>query len=117
MSAHVLPIRPAAPPDGSVEVLAFTLVDRGALIGFCDVLIPALHLTIYGCGVFHGPRGPFVGLPQRPVLDREGRQRTDSASKKMFEPVIGWPRTVADRFSAAVLAEIDRRYPRLRLLP
>jgi DNA-binding cell septation regulator SpoVG len=94
----------------AVELAALKLIGKGSLIALATVRLP-IGLTIIDCPVFTGERGPWVALPSRPSLDRDGRQRV-AGDRKQYEPVLAWPsRDVADAFSAAVLALIRERHP------
>lgn len=62
---------------------------KGSLIGLATVRLP-IGLTIIDCPVFAGEHGPWVTLPSRPSLDRDGRQWVVDG-KKQFEPVRSWP--------------------------
>jgi hypothetical protein len=51
----------------------------------------------------------WVGLPGKPQLDAEGRQRIGDNGKELYTPVVEIPdRRTRDRFSEQALAAIDR---------
>ena len=51
----------------------------------------------------------WVGLPGKPQLDAEGRQRLGNNGKKLYTPVVEIPdRQTRDRFTTQALAAIDR---------
>ena len=51
----------------------------------------------------------WVGLPGKPQLDADGRQRLGAGGKKLFTPVVEIPdRQTRDRFTTPVLAAVDR---------
>jgi hypothetical protein len=57
-------------------------------------------------------RKAWVCLPSKPVLDRDGRQRTDFNGKPAFTAIPEWlSRELSDRFSEVVIATIRQMYP------
>lgn len=105
MSGAVVPLR-----RPGLDLLALKLIGKGGLIGLATVRMSS-GLTLLDCPLLAGEHGPWVALPARPSLDRDGRQRVIDG-KKQYEPVLSWPsREIADAFSAAVLALIRARHP------
>jgi hypothetical protein len=106
----------AAAPNARTERLKMQLVSwkpllRGSLRGFARVEL-AIGLTLIDCPAFvlNGKAG--VSLPSKLQIDRDGRQRTDASGKPAWAAVLEWrDRSLADRFSAAVVAEIRAAHP------
>lgn len=95
-----------------LKVWKWTPVRRGALAGFASVEL-SIGLRLFDLPVFSsGKSGPWVGLPRRPQLDRERRQRIDINGNPEFELVAEWrDRATSEAFSRAVLAELLAKFP------
>jgi hypothetical protein len=84
---------------------------KGASRGFATVELP-IGLKLIDCPVLVTDGKAWVSLPSKPVLDREGRQKTDINGKPAFTATLEWrSRELSDRFSVAVIAAIRGVYP------
>lgn len=93
-----------------VEITEWRPMRRNNLLGFASVRMR--NLEIYDCPVLQSGNRKWIAMPSKPRLDRDGRQMKNEDGKALWSPVIGWrTRDSADRFSAAVLAELVRRHP------
>jgi hypothetical protein len=54
----------------------------------------------------------WASLPSKPVLDRDGRQKTDANGKPAYAAILEWrARELRDRFSDSVVESIRRLHP------
>jgi len=92
-----------------IEVTAWKPFERGTLLGFAEVFIPALKLHIGDVGVHKHPTGKrWASLPGKPRLDRDRRLVLTPDGKPEYSKVIWWDgRPVADAFSAKVIAGVE----------
>jgi hypothetical protein len=110
--------RRTAPEANSAEdrralrLLSFKPIAKNGLAGFASVEL-GIGLRLFDLPVFSsGQAGPWVGLPRRPSLDRDQRQRIGADGKPAFEAVAEWrDHETANRFSAAVIELIRATYP------
>jgi hypothetical protein len=94
-----------------MRLLDFRPLAKGALRGFATVELP-IGLKLIDCPVLVGRNGPFVRLPSKPQVDKEGRQKTDASGKPAYTPTLEWnSRELGDRFSQAVVMAIRQRRP------
>jgi DNA-binding cell septation regulator SpoVG len=63
-----------------LEIGAVKLIGKGSLIALVTVKLLD-GITLIDCPVLAGERGPWVALPARPSLDRDGRQRVVDSSR------------------------------------
>jgi DNA-binding cell septation regulator SpoVG len=57
-------------PEAGIVCRRLARVDKGSLIGSCDLEIVRWNLVLYGCTWANGKNGEFIGLPsQRYVQD------------------------------------------------
>jgi hypothetical protein len=99
-----------------IIVMRFDRVDRpGVLRGHATLHLPRLRLTLFGCPVFVSDAGKWVGLPSKPMLDRDGNVRRDGAGKPTFVPMLAWDsRTLQASFSRSAIAALDHFDPSWR---
>ena len=84
---------------------------KGALRGFVTVELPC-GLVLHDVAIFAGRNGPWASLPSKPVLDRDGCQRSDTNGKPQYAPIAEWrSRELADRFSAAIVKLVRTAHP------
>jgi hypothetical protein len=101
----------AAQRPRTITLIAWHPVVRGALHGFATVELP-IGLKLVDCPVLVSNGKVWVSLPSKPVLDRDGRHKTDGNGKPAYVPVLEWLcRDLADRFSAAVVELVRRAHP------
>lgn len=83
----------------------------GGLRGYARVELD-IGLVIPDVRVLVGSNGPFVILPEKPVLIGDKLKRDISTNKPTYAPVLHWKdRATADKFSAAVLRLLLAKYP------
>jgi hypothetical protein len=83
----------------------------GRLLCFVSVRLP-IGLTIRDCPVLTGSNGPWVNLPGKPQIDKEGQPRRDAKGKLAYLVILEWdnPR-LRRRFSDAVIDLIRAHHP------
>lgn len=92
-----------------VEIAEWKPMERGTLLGFVNVRIPAMRLTIRDCTVneSHGRR--WIGLPGKAQIDGN-RELVKRDGKVQYTPTCAFDsKEVGDAFSVAVLAALDAR--------
>jgi hypothetical protein len=93
----------------SIIILEWRPVERGSLIGFAKVRLPAWHLTIDGVALHRKDGKRWSQLPSRPMLDSNRQLILDESGKPKYSRVLEFTdREIADRFSEAVVAAVDR---------
>ena len=87
---------------------AFRPFCRNTLIGFATLKLPDLRLVIRDVAVHeHGNGKRWVGLPAKPVIDRDGVARRNTEGKIEYAAVLEFEgREVRDAFSAEVIAAL-----------
>jgi hypothetical protein len=71
--------------------------------GFATVELP-IGLVIGDIAVCIAHGCPWVSLPARPILDRDGAAMRDAAGKIRYAPILRWrDRALGDRWSDAVV--------------
>lgn len=89
--------------------VGWTPVGRGALIGHADVRYESLLLR--ACPVLRSSGRTWVGLPAKPMIDKNDRVIRGADGKARFQTILEWPnRDIADRFSQAVLGSLIRQH-------
>jgi hypothetical protein len=104
----------AANDRASPRLLSFKPIGKSGLAGFASVEL-GIGLRLFDIPVFSdGQNGPWAGLPRKPQLDRERRQRLDINGKPAFEAVAEWrDRQTGTRFSEAVVELVRHAHPDL----
>jgi hypothetical protein len=81
---------------------------RNTLGGFVSLRLPS-GIVLRDCSLHVQGEKRWIGLPGRPQLDPEGRQRIDLVGKKLFAPTVEIPNPARrERFRKAALAAVDR---------
>ena len=83
-------------------------LERNTLRGFVTLELPS-GLILHECTYHRAVSGAeWIGLPGRPQLDRDGKQRKDSVSgKALYTPIIELKgKAERERFQAAALAAV-----------
>lgn len=95
-----------------MKLLSFKPIGKAGLAGFAVIEL-SIGLRIADVPVFvTGQSGPWAGLPRRPVLDRDRRQRIGADGRPAFEPICEWnDREASNRFSAAVVELVRAAHP------
>jgi hypothetical protein len=82
----------------------------GGLRGYVRIEL-AVGLVIPNIRILVGSNGPFVALPEQPVL-QDGKLKRDVNGKPVYAPTVFWKdRKTADKFSAAVIKLLLAEYP------
>jgi DNA-binding cell septation regulator SpoVG len=82
----------------------------GALRGFVRIELD-IGLVIPGIKVVLGTNGPFVLMPEQPIV-QDGKLKRDVSGKLVYAPTVHWrDRKMADKFSAAVIRLLLAKYP------
>jgi hypothetical protein len=94
----------------AIEVTDWRPFERNTLLGFATIFLPQLRLHIGDVTVHQHENGKrWVGLPAKPRLDRDGIPLRGENGKVEYSKILWFDgRAVADAFSAAVLAALDR---------
>jgi hypothetical protein len=90
-------------------------VERNTLQGFVTLVLPS-SLVVHECSLHVQGSRRWVGLPGRPQLDADGRQRVDpTTGRKAYVPVVEiYEKAARERFQRAALAAIDRLFEERR---
>lgn len=86
---NVAQLRPAA--EGIV-CTRFRAINKGALVGFCDIEIKAWNLAIFDCKYFKTNKAEWIGAPSSAFTTRDGKTQyknlvefTDKAASERFQ--------------------------------
>jgi hypothetical protein len=94
-----------------MRLLSFKPLVKNSLRGFGEFEL-SNGLRLIDCPVLVTNGKAWVALPSKPVLDRDGRQKTDANGKAVYVPVVQWrDRNLADRFSEAAIELIRAAHP------
>jgi hypothetical protein len=94
-----------------MKLRSFRPLPKGALRAVTTVELPS-GLVSHDIAIFADRNGPQASLPSKPVLDQDGRQRSDTNSNPQYAPVAEWrSRELADRFSADVTELVRAAHP------
>jgi hypothetical protein len=81
------------------------------MLDFLSVETPT-GIKLRGLRLMMAPKGPWVALPIRPQVDREGTPRLDANGKPLWSPIVEFRnRAIADRFRDAVLRAFRLAHP------
>jgi hypothetical protein len=99
-----------------MKILGWQKIVKNTMRGIIDVEVMVEHtrpLEIYECIVHVGPNGPWVALPAKVQLDRDGQVRRNLASGKPdYARVLKWRDSATrDKFSAAVIKLLVELHP------
>jgi DNA-binding cell septation regulator SpoVG len=95
-----------------VVILAWRAAPSGsALRAFVTVELPS-GLVFHDLRVFRNNGHGFVSPPNRPVMEKGGRQKVDADGKPAFPPIITFRNPeVRDHFSELVLKALLSKHP------
>ena len=84
-----------------IDCTAFKPLRKGSLIGFCDITIRELRLTIHDVTLHQKGGSRWASPPGRPWI-KDGAVVTDANGKIQYAPVLEFEgRAVRDAFSEA----------------
>jgi hypothetical protein len=101
-------------PESGIDLLEWRELRRNSLCGFATVRLQQTGLVIADVALHQSHGRMWAALPSKPMLDRTTGQalRDANTGRVRYAPILEWvSRDVANRFSEAVVAEIERRYP------
>ena len=91
----------------TVEIESFKPLKSNTLHGFCDIVVPELHLRIHDITIHEKNGKRWIGLPAKPQLTREGVARRDERDKILYTPVLEFSDAATrTAFSARVIAAL-----------
>jgi hypothetical protein len=95
-----------------MRLLSFRPFVKGSLRGFATVELP-MGLRILDLPVLVGRNGPWVNMPAKPQVDRDGgQQKRDVNGKLAYVAILEWrDRDLANRFSNAVIDLVRAAHP------
>jgi hypothetical protein len=94
-----------------LKLLSFKPHIKNSLRGFAEFELPS-GLRLIDCPVLVSNDKAWVSLPSKPILDREGRQKTDANGKLAYVPVVAWrDHDLQNRFSVAAVDLIRCAHP------
>jgi hypothetical protein len=99
-------VAPVPPSPSRIKILSYEPRLSGALRAVLAVEMP-FGLVLRDVPLFVAASGPWVGLPSKPVLNRDGMAKLDANGKRQYAPIAEWRnRDLASRWSTAVLAAL-----------
>ena len=92
----------------TVTCIDFTPYTRNTLRGFATIRLPELKLIVHDVAVHQHENGSrWVGLPSKPLLDKNGVARRGPAGKIEYAQLFEFEgRETRDAFSRAVVAAV-----------
>ncbi len=86
-------------PSSGILVTRVNNINKGALVGFCDIRIEAWGLAIYDCKHFKTDKAEWIGMPSSSFTTRDG--------KKTYKDLVEFTdKEAAARFQRAALAAV-----------
>ena len=96
----------------SIIIEKFTRRRSNTLFGFVDVLLPQTHLRVHDVTVHQKNDKRWVGLPAKPMIDREGVALKDENGKVKYVPILQFDsREASDAFSRSCIAAVLKHSP------
>lgn len=91
-----------------IRALDWRPLERNSLQGFVSLALEPSGLVLRDCALHRREDREWIGLPGKPQVDREGRQRQDpKTGKALYTPVIEIPdKASRERFQQAALAAV-----------
>jgi DNA-binding cell septation regulator SpoVG len=110
-NAFLDPRRKSAAP--AVEIAQVVPHRSGQMRAFLSVAT-ASGFVFNGCRLMAGPRGRWIAMPSRLLVDRDGQPKLDANGRQTYSQVIEFrDRSTADRFCGLVLEALRRQHPDL----
>lgn len=89
------------PRQAAVECVRFHAINKGSLVGFCDLVIEGWHLMLIDCAWFRSAKGEWISLPSTSYTAHDGKKRY----KRMVEFT---DEEAGRRFGSAALAAVQQ---------
>lgn len=86
----------------SVEVMRYTAVNKGNLLGFCDIFVPKMGLEFRDCAVMKKDGERWISFPAR-SYEKDGEKRYKGYVKFREQEH-------AQAFSDVVIKELDSKH-------
>jgi hypothetical protein len=103
------------PGRSRMRLVAWKPMVENALRGFATVELP-VGLKIFDVPVLVSNGRAWAGLPGKPQIDREGKQKRDAQGRAEYVPLLAWRnKKLADAFSERVIALVLTEHPRALL--
>jgi hypothetical protein len=94
-------------PRATIIARDFKAVTKNSLRGFVTLILPS-GLVIHDCSLHEKDGRRWIGLPGKPQLDRDGRQRKDANGKPLFIVILEIEdRNAKTAFQRQALAAVD----------
>ena len=88
-------------PVPAIMATGLRRINKGALMGFCDLRIAAWSIVLHDCKWFRTNNGEWIGMPSVRYETRDG--------KTVYKDLIEFTdKEVASRFQAAALAAVRK---------
>jgi hypothetical protein len=95
----------------SIDCIGFKPIRKGTLVGFADIVIRELKLTIHDVGLHEKGSSRFASPPSRPWV-KDGQVVTDDAGKTQYVQIIEFAdRGTRDAFSQTVWRAVEKFDP------
>jgi DNA-binding cell septation regulator SpoVG len=99
------------PAAAAVKIPKLTSHRSGSLLAFLSVET-ASGMIIHDCRLMAGRNGPWVAMPSKPQLDRDGNPRLDANGRQAYSPIVEFAnRATADKFRDLVIEALRREFP------
>lgn len=93
------------------EVVEWRPASSATLRGYAAVRMPS-GMVIAGVAIHRHDGGAWASPPSKPMVGRDGQQRTNDAGKGLWVPIVWFTdRTTQAAWSEAVLAPLQDAHP------
>lgn len=97
--------------SAAMQIRDFRPMRKGSLLGFAKVELPS-GMVLCDCVIMSSDRGPWVGLPSKPQIGKDGMALTDSNSRIKYSPVVEFSsKEIRQKFSDAVIEALKATHP------
>jgi hypothetical protein len=96
----------------SVRIKAFKRHRSNSLHGFVDLIVPEMHMQIFGATAHESHGRRWINLPGKPLLNSGGCAERDERGKIVYLPVVQFEdRETLDRFSDRAVEALLAAHP------
>jgi hypothetical protein len=96
-----------------MRLVSWKRITKGNLRGFATVELP-IGLKFVDCPVFVSNGKAWATLPGKPLIDKEGRQKTDVNGKSAYVSILEWrDRALSTAFSDRVVELVRTAHPKV----